>query len=494
MVDTISRDYDSLTKSELIYLLKALDKDRDNNTSKLSSTSSVSQSTAETTRENDKSLPIDEKKLLKQKKQERHQKEQNRLQLSKERKQALTREKRSRRKRPFDFSKCKQRRVALQVCYLGWDYYGLQSQPDVGATIEGCLFDALQKTCLISNREEANYQRCGRTDKGVSALTQTLSLNVRTKLNNCVGLVKSNEKCEGGSADLEDDADELCYPRMLNGVLPSDIRVTAWAPVEKTFNARFDCESRTYKYHFISTGLNIAAMAEAATHLEGTHDFRNFCKIDNTKHVPNHERTIHSFKITRMLDESLPLPAMGSALTSPSRYSDAEIMEFTVIGNSFLWHQVRCMVGVLLLVGQELETSATIDSLLDIKVCKGRPQYNMAPEAPLVLFASQYENLTWRHDEEAHRMLMKTLTDRYESYALRATMVRGFVKELRAASVLPDKGGEPKSWREMEEMLTFSGIPEHYKPLLSRNISTTVEEVFERKAKRAKLAESGSPK
>lgn len=36
----------------------------------------------------------------------------------------------------------------------------------------------------------------------------------------------------------------------LNRLLPPDIRVLAWAPVPKHFNARYDCLFRTYKYFF----------------------------------------------------------------------------------------------------------------------------------------------------------------------------------------------------------------------------------------------------
>ena len=38
--------------------------------------------------------------------------------------------------------------------------------------VEGQLFAALKKTCLVQSRETSNYSRCARTDKGVSALGQ----------------------------------------------------------------------------------------------------------------------------------------------------------------------------------------------------------------------------------------------------------------------------------------------------------------------------------
>lgn len=64
------------------------------------------------------------------------------------------------------------RKILLQVAYFGWDYRGFVVQEDSEQTIERHLFKALTKTCLIENREKAEYHRCGRTDKGVSAYGQ----------------------------------------------------------------------------------------------------------------------------------------------------------------------------------------------------------------------------------------------------------------------------------------------------------------------------------
>jgi tRNA pseudouridine38/39 synthase len=61
---------------------------------------------------------------------------------------------------------------------------------------------------------------------------------------------------------------ELQYVRMLNAVLPPEIRVFAWAAVPPEFEARFSCTSRMYKYYFVRRGLNIEAW-NLARHLYG---------------------------------------------------------------------------------------------------------------------------------------------------------------------------------------------------------------------------------
>ena len=70
--------------------------------------------------------------------------------------------------RKFDFNLYCKRHVALHICYFGWDYHGFAVQETSGKTIESELFKALVLTKLIQCREESNYHRCGRTDKGKS--------------------------------------------------------------------------------------------------------------------------------------------------------------------------------------------------------------------------------------------------------------------------------------------------------------------------------------
>jgi tRNA pseudouridine38/39 synthase len=44
---------------------------------------------------------------------------------------------------------------------------------------------------------------------------------------------------------------------MLNGVLPREIFVLAWAPVDEQFDARHSCTRRVYKYTFAKGKLDI---------------------------------------------------------------------------------------------------------------------------------------------------------------------------------------------------------------------------------------------
>jgi len=225
--------------------------------------------------------------------------------------------------------------------------------------------------------------------------------------------------------------DELPYVSILNSILPSDIRILAWCPdPPANFDARFSCRERRYKYFFTNpafcptpgpTGLkyadgteatvregwlDIAKMREAAKKLEGLHDFRNLCKIDASKQMSSCERRI-TFADIQEVDvgggtafgedpalsdgkdpTSSTMPSLPSiwGIRDPPRPGGPKVYAFAVHGSAFLWHQVRCMVAILFLVGQGLEDPSVVDDLLDVEKNPGRPMYEMADDAPLVLW------------------------------------------------------------------------------------------------------------
>ncbi|XP_078041633.1 tRNA pseudouridine(38/39) synthase isoform X2 [Augochlora pura] len=266
-------------------------------------------------------------------------------------------------KRPFDFSKCDKRHILLKFYYLGWDYNGFVVQDSINNTIEDHLFAALTKSCCIESRETSNYHRCGRTDKGVSSFSQVISIDIRSRLK---------------PEDRHKLNEELPYCKILNRLLPSSIRCTAWCPVPQDFSARFDCKFRTYKYFFPRGRLNIEAMDQAVKYAIGEHDFRNICKMDVANGVTNYKRTVLDAKVFLHRANFRNIPAY-------------DMCEMNIKSHAFLWHQIRCLMGILLLVGQGKEQPEIVMELLDIVKCPRKPQYNMAHELPLNLWYCEYE-------------------------------------------------------------------------------------------------------
>eukprot|EP00163_Fabomonas_tropica_P012902 TRINITY_DN2428_c0_g1_i2.p1 TRINITY_DN2428_c0_g1~~TRINITY_DN2428_c0_g1_i2.p1 ORF type:complete len:288 (-),score=55.89 TRINITY_DN2428_c0_g1_i2:139-1002(-) len=214
------------------------------------------------------------------------------------------------------------------------------------------------------------------------------------------------------------------YVTMLNNVLPPEIRILGWSPVHPGFNARFDALHREYKYFFPKGTLNIAAMRQAASKFIGKHDFSNFCKMDAVN-VSNFVRVMLGVSIQ-------PVPTVGlvdqerrgDGDQDDSQYGPEHMYVLKLCGYAFLWHQVRCMMAVLFMVGEGKEDPSIVDKLLDVQALPGRPAYRPAPPQPLLLFDCGFEDLQFQRSQTAQRTLIRVLRREWIDLAYRAEIIR----------------------------------------------------------------------
>lgn len=336
----------------------------------------------------------------------------------------------------FEFSAHPVRKIALKFCYTGAEYCGLayqKNQPTPLPTVEEVLFQALAKVRLVdpvASYDGCGWERCGRTDRGVSAAGQVVSLWVRSALGGSnEGAVATEHG--GNSPDVpsleaaaertsEDNLGltavddfpepsllkstlaarqkpEFHYIQLLNRVLPPTIRVIAWSPVAPSFSSRFSCRQRHYKYFFSSSGLDLLLMRNGAQRLIGEHDFRNLCKLDPAKQITSFHRRILRAEIS-------PVPDVK------------DLYVFDLVGSAFLYHQVRHIMAILFLVGTGLEHPSVVCSLLNVHpenlpsplltrdgdpplaVVDRKPEYQMADGLPLMLWDCSYaeNDVQWR--------------------------------------------------------------------------------------------------
>lgn len=83
--------------------------------------------------------------------------------------------------------------------------------------------------------------------------------------------------------------------------------------------------------------------------------------------------------------------------------------QFIIKSRAFLWHQIRCIMGILLLVGQEAEEPRVVAELLDVDSCPRKPQYNLAHELPLNLFDCSFDDVNWFYDQNELLDVIKSL-------------------------------------------------------------------------------------
>jgi len=254
---------------------------------------------------------------------------------------------------------------------------------------------------------------------------------LKREFNEQIGYTQSelsvNDENYEESLNFDPIADELPYAALLNRLLPPDIRILAWCPSPPLgFSARFSCKERQYKYFFTQPAfapppedpsipntnrntslkegwLDITAMRDAASYFVGLHDFRNFCKIDGSKQIENFERHMFFADILEVEDTTEALGFVNQKEFLPAGVEAKEagfpkVYSFTLHGSAFLWHQVRCMVAILFLVGQGLEKPTIVKELLDIEKNPSRPAYEMASDTPLVLW-----NCVFPYEDDSDR-------------------------------------------------------------------------------------------
>jgi tRNA pseudouridine38-40 synthase len=242
------------------------------------------------------------------------------------------------------------------VAYTGTRYAGWQRQPDA-LGVQQVLEEALQKL----SRLPVKVAGAGRTDGGVHAVGQVASFTL----------------------------DRVWEPERLimaaNAHLPPDVALMEARGVEDDFHARRSALWREYRY-FVWHGKsclpqlrefvwwrkrfwNDEKIRAACRLLEGRHDFRAFCRASECPE--DSFRTLSRLRYKRWGDLSL----------------------IVVRAPSFLMNMVRIIVGNLDRIGQEKESPAWLEGLLE---GKGREfSAQTAPASGLYFWCAGYEKFSF---------------------------------------------------------------------------------------------------
>lgn len=418
------------------------------------------------------------------------------------------------------------RHIALRFLYDGANFTGLAQNlgQESDNSVEKALFQALLRARLIESRETCGYSRCGRTDKGVSAAGQVVALHLKSAIPIDASLDPEGQQIIGPQSNDNDDDqtqqqndEQLCclpkneyetisawvvprkrgkknatatndqenlpetsplrvqkelseysYAKILNNLLPPEIRIIGWAPVSKEFSARFSANLRTYRYFFLQRQMDLDLIRSTLTLLVGKHDFRNFCKMDVEK-VYNFERVIHS----------IALVVIGQ--NDNSDISSTRTCYVQIDGQAFLWHQIRCIMQVLFMIGNRLEPPSVITELLNVDKYPGKPAYPLAPERPLVLHSCGYPNLQVGYSVPNIWAVSCQLEQQWEELVLAAARIRNAIQSFRDVTVRKD------------ELLQFatSKVTERIKKL--KKAGTLKENDEEDKVRGEQLVKFGTP-
>ena len=249
--------------------------------------------------------------------------------------------------------------LVLKLGYRGADFCGFAAQPG-RRTVAGEVVRSLE-TLL---RREVDLTCAGRTDAGVHAIAQYVSVPVT--------------------------ADELALPvrRLMHGLsalLPDDISPAVLYHAPKGFSARFDARSRSYRYRIVAgearpvlawdhawwlrSDLDVAAMGEAASALVGEHDFKSFCKATSAEGKPTH-RCVMRCDVSERAE------------------CGERVICIDVVGNAFLHSMVRTIAGTLVEVGRGHRSPAWVGEAL--AACDRKAAGPCAPAKGLTFVGVDY--------------------------------------------------------------------------------------------------------
>jgi len=243
-------------------------------------------------------------------------------------------------------------RFAIKFAYLGQNYQGFQRQKKGIKTIEGTILEVLQKQNILEKTQPARYSAAGRTDRGVNALGQVIAF---------------------------DSPREQIYLEELNANLPDDIFAWGLATVPSTFNARRDATLRIYKYYTLYNGEDLELIAQALTKLEGTHDFKKLSKKADPLPSGIQKSTVLTLECATVVYHKMQ-----------------NLLEFEFSSRSFLWHQVRKMVSLVLAIGQGLQTLEGLDDVLNPEKPELPGGIKLAPPEGLILYDVHYPNVVFQ--------------------------------------------------------------------------------------------------
>ncbi|KAL6469819.1 hypothetical protein MHYP_G00209380 [Metynnis hypsauchen] len=281
------------------------------------------------------------------------------------------------------------RKVVLLMAYSGKGYYGMQRNPGNSQfkTIEDELVTALIKAgCIPENHGEdmkkMSFQRCARTDKGVSAAGQVVSLKLWL---------------------IEDILEKI------NTHLPAQIRVLGYKRVTGGFNSKNNCDARTYSYT-----LPTVAFSPKDSDQEDTSfrlDTETLQKVNRLFALYKGTHNFHNFTSQKgPRDPSAKRYITHMSCGEPFVRQGAEFAVITVRGQSFMMHQIRKMIGLVIAVVKGYAREEVIERSLE----EEKVDVPKAPGLGLVLERVHFdrynkrfggdglhETLEWTQEEDA---------------------------------------------------------------------------------------------
>lgn len=260
--------------------------------------------------------------------------------------------------------KLPKRKVAVLLGFCGTDYQGMQFNTGV-KTIEGDIFDAFVKTGAVSkdnsdDLSKVSFMRAARTDKGVHAAGNVISLKL-----------------------VIEDPDIV---KKVNDILPPTIRIWGYVRTLRSFHSKNMCDSRVYEYlipsYVFLSPKKTTCMGSMLGRLRGNNaaddpdsdfwdqdDKKRSYRISKEKveairgafnvYIGTHN--FHNFTVGKSFSERSANRFMKNiTVDEPKLIEGTEWLSIKIHGQSFMLHQIRKMVGLVVLVVRSMAPYAKL--------------------------------------------------------------------------------------------------------------------------------------
>ncbi|XP_067125275.1 pseudouridylate synthase 1 homolog [Centruroides vittatus] len=277
--------------------------------------------------------------------------------------------------------KGKPKKMAMMISYCGKGYFGMQRNHGV-KTIEEDILIAMYKARLIAHdRYEKpqlmHFQRAARTDKGVSAACQIISLKL-PPIENFLSVIE-----------------------LINNNLPPQIRVMGLKRATKNFNAKLSCDARIYSYILPTFAFSNPTEDIGKTYRipeNRLQEVNRICRLFHGTH------NFHNFTAGRKAtDASAKRYIMSFECGEPFVQDEIEFVTLKIKGQSFMLHQIRKMIGLVIAIIRNVTDASCLqrcwsNSRIDIPI---------APSIGLMLEEVCYEKYNKKYGNDGiHQPLL----------------------------------------------------------------------------------------
>ncbi len=245
-------------------------------------------------------------------------------------------------------------RYALKIGYDGSRFHGSQRQAeDDILSVDGVIVNALR---TIGEYEIGKWpiEFASRTDAGVSALGNVIALETEMEISELMRALNAN----------------------MDGVW-----CIASGKIRDHQNVRW-ANSRWYRYHLKPgeiTSEDLKGLDSAVMEFVGFHDFTHFCRLEDGKDPKTHIQRAKAVDLA----------------------GNGEMVVIDIVGDRFLWNQIRRMVGAALRVTHGQMDIETLRILLRGESAPEKDRIRTMPPTGLVLMDVNFKDIEFEIDPEA---------------------------------------------------------------------------------------------